>query len=158
MMPNPQARPGTTDESGCTPGSVQAPVAGRPRVGTGPLTCNRGPRWLSLVLAWLRAPADNLRTATRGAKPGGTRSEGMPSQLPGLSTPVAGQGRLGTQPARALGVGLDARPAAARTMGRWEGLPGGDLLFDQDPDSRDSTVTAALTACRNPHRHPRERH
>jgi len=54
------------------------------------------------------------------------RSEGMPSQLPGLSTTGASQGRPRSQPAGALGLGLDAWPAAVRTIGRWEGLPGGE--------------------------------
>ena len=64
---------------------------------------------------------------------GGTRSEGMPSQLPGLSTTDARQGRPSSQPAGALGLGLDAWPAAVRTIGRWEGLPGPDTPTDASP-------------------------
>jgi len=70
-----------------------------------------------------RAPAAGLLSRLLS----GVRSEGMPSQLPGLSSTGAGQGRPGSQLARALGLGLDAWPAAVRTLGRWEGLPGGDV-------------------------------
>jgi len=75
------------------------------------------------VLRWLFGTGCGL-DADR--LPGGTRSEGMPSQLPGLSTADAGQGHRGCQLAGALGLGLDAWPAAVRTIGRWEGLPGGE--------------------------------
>jgi hypothetical protein len=125
-QPVPAAQPNGADESGCTPGSVRASPAPKMRPGTWPLTCGSWARRLALVLAWLTASADNLRTATRALRPGGARSEGMPSQLPGLSSSGAGQGRPGSQPAGALGLGLDACPAAVRTIGRWEDLPGGE--------------------------------
>ena len=56
----------------------------------------------------------------------------MSSQLPGLSSSDAGQGRPGSQPAGALELGLDAWPAAVRTIGRWEGLPGGEPPYASD--------------------------
>jgi len=81
--------------------------------------------WLLLVrvLRWLFRTGCGLDA---DCLPGGIRSEGMPSQLPGLSTTGADQGRPGSQLTGALGLGLDARPAAVRTIGRWEGLPGGE--------------------------------
>jgi hypothetical protein len=123
-------------------GKLQASPADPPRVGTTRLTCQRWPHWLALVLAWLRAPADNLRTATRAARPGGTRSEGMSSQLLGLSTTDGCQGRPGSRPEASQGVGLVSRPTAVRTMGSWEGLPGGDtrlggeVVLTQGPCAR----------------------
>jgi len=82
--------------------------------------------WLLLVrvLRWLFGTGCGLDA---DCLPGGTHSEGMPSQLPGLSTVDGCQGRPGCQPAGALGLGLDRRPAAVRTLGRWEGLPGCDV-------------------------------
>jgi Thiolase, C-terminal domain len=81
--------------------------------------------WLLLLrmVRWLFGTGCGLDA---DCPPAGTRSEGMPSQLPGLSTVDGRQGRPGCQPAAGLGVGLDGRPAAVRTLGRWEGLPGGE--------------------------------
>jgi hypothetical protein len=92
--------------------------------------------WLLLVrvLRWLFGTGCGLDA---DCLPGSTRSEGMPSQLPGLSTTAAGQGRRGCQSAGALGLGLDAWPAAVRTIGRWEGWPGGE------PSCQRTTVSGA---------------
>ena len=125
-------------------GSVTRSSAARVRGGTWPLTCGSWPRWLALVLAWPAARADNMRTARSGL-PGSARSEGLTSQLPGLSTTDGGQGRRGCQPAGALGLGLDGWPAAVRTIGRWEGWPGGERrLAGSVASLRRSTAVQSL--------------
>jgi hypothetical protein len=71
---------------------------------------------------------------TRGPAPGDAGRLGGRHPVRGHAVTAAGpfdDGRL-SRPARAAdrlpgpGVGLDRRPAAVRTIGRWEGLPGGE--------------------------------
>jgi hypothetical protein len=103
--------------------------------------------WLSLVRVrrWLFGTGCGLDA---DCLPDGTRSEGMPSQQPGLSTTDTGQGRTGRRLAVALEVGLDAWPAAVRTIGRWEGLPGGECRRyrcgrARRPEARSAALTAS---------------
>jgi hypothetical protein len=72
------------------------------------------------VLGWLFGTGCGLDA---DCQPGGTRSDGMPSQLPGLSTTDGCQGRLRSQRDSRLDLALDRLPAAVRTLGNGRACP-----------------------------------
>jgi len=48
-----------------------------------------------------------------------------------------------------LGVGLDGRPAAVRTIGRWEGLPGGEWRYVREARCRRARGTSSRSSSRH---------